>query len=296
MGCLYSIVAFGDDRAATEAALERALDEVDRLDRLLSHYRPDSPLSQMNRAASRRAVEVPAELFALIATSLAYSRESDGAFDVTVGPLMKAWGFFGGEGRLPDPRELEDVRRRIGHRHVMLDRGARTVRFEREGMEIDLGGIGKGYAVDRAVAVLKAEGVRSALVSACGSTIYGLGSPPGEAAWQVDVADPIRSDAIGYTIPLVDRALSISGTSEKWFEVDGVRYSHIMDPRTARPVQGVIGVDVIADTGLESDALDNALFVLGPEQSRELWRRHPKTEAWFILPDGGRGWTRVPLR
>ncbi|HEY7510271.1 MAG TPA: FAD:protein FMN transferase [Vicinamibacteria bacterium] len=290
MGSAFSIVAYGADAGALSEAVEAALDEVDRIDRLMSHYRPESPLSRLNREAAQGPVRVEPELFTFLAECLRYSRESEGAFDVTVGPLMKAWGFFRGEGRLPRDEEVAEVRARVGYRHVVLDAARGTVRFDRPGVELDLGGIGKGYAVDRAAAVLRARGVAAALVSAGGSTTYGLGAPPGERGWAVSVADPAHTSRTALTLVLRDRALSVSGSYEKSFEVGGVRYSHIMDPRSGRPVQGMLSVAVLAPTGTEGDALDNVLFVEGVARGRATVARHPGTSAYFFLEEAGGGW------
>jgi thiamine biosynthesis lipoprotein len=291
MGCAYAILAYGEDPGALPGSVEAALDEVDRIDRLMSHYMPESPLSRLNREAGHRPVSVEPELFQLIAQALRYSRESDGAFDITVGPLMKAWGFFRGEGRVPDAQELADVRSRVGYSHVLLSPAAGTIGLA-PGVELDLGGIAKGYAVDRAVGVLKSRNVAAALVSSGGSTIFGLGAPPGQKAWQVEVQDPIDARKVALTVLLKDRALSVSGSSEKSFEKDGVTFSHVMDPRTGRPVQGVLSVAVLADTGTAGDALDNVFFVQGPAKSRAYLRRLRATEAFFFLP-GSPGAFRV---
>jgi thiamine biosynthesis lipoprotein len=293
MGSPYAIVAYAADAQALPGIVESAFDEVDRIDRLMSHYKADSPLSWLNREAANGPVAVEAELFDFIAESLRYGRESDGAFDITVGPLMKTWGFFRGEGRLPTDAELRDVQQRVGYEHVILDTARRTIRFARPGMELDLGGIAKGYAVDRVVAHLRARGVPAALVSAGGSTVYGLGAPPGRRAWDVEIQDPLHSEKAALTVPLKDRALSVSGSSEKSFEVDGVRYAHIMDPRTARPVQGVISVAVLTSAGTAADALDNVLFVQGVDRGRTTLKRWPQTEAFFFLPEGSDAWTMV---
>ena len=295
MACAYAIVAYGDDAGALPRILEAAFDEVDRIDRLMSHYKPESPLSRLNREAAAGPVVVTPELFDFIAECLRYSRDSDGAFDITVGPLMKTWGFFRGGGHLPSAQEVEDVRERIGYAHVVLDARARTVRFDRPGIELDLGGIAKGYAVDRVVDLLRREHVAAALVSAGGSTIYALGAPPGRDAWDVDIQDPVDSGRIALTVPLKDRALSVAGRAEKSFERDGVVYSHIMDPRTARPVQGILGVAVLTSTGTAGDALDDALFVQGVETSRAYLQRLPATEAIFFLPADARPWRMVRL-
>lgn len=300
MACAYSIAVYGEDEQKLAAAVCAALDEVDRIDRLMSHYKPDSPLSKLNRTAASQAVKVEPELFDFIAECLRYSRESDGAFDVTVGPLLKAWGFFRGEGKMPISKELADARGKVGWQHVILDEKEKTIRFDRAGVELDLGGIAKGYAVDRAVEVLKQNGIRRALVSACGSTIYGLGAPPGEGGWEVKLRDPVNSQKTAMSVRLKDRALSVSGSYEKFFELGGKRYSHIMDPRTGQPVQGMLSVAVLSDTGMAGDALDNVFYVLGVERSRTLPDKLTGVEAIFFLPPktkgSATGWKQVRLK
>ncbi len=175
MGTTYTVVAYGEDRYAMDSAIEETYEEVRRLDRLLSNYRQDSEWSLVNREAARRPVEVSQELFDLLAKCLEYSRQSEGAFDITVGPLMKVWGFYRGDGRVPHRAEIRAALARIGWRKIVLDPAARTVRFTAP-VEIDPGGIGKGYAVDRMAAILRARGIRSALISAGRSSIYGIGA------------------------------------------------------------------------------------------------------------------------
>jgi thiamine biosynthesis lipoprotein len=293
MACVYAIDAYGPDAAALPRIADDAFDEVDRIDRLMSHYKPDSPLSRINREAARHPVAVDPELFDFIADAMRYNRESGGAFDITVGPLMKVWGFFRGEGRMPSDDELAAARRHVGAAHVVLNQAERTIAFDEPGVELDLGGIAKGYAVDRVVSLLRKGNVTAALVSSGGSTIYALGAPPGRDGWNVTIQDPIDSRQAALTVTLKDRAVSIAGSSEKFFERNGVRYSHIMDPRTGRPVQGMLGVAVLAESGTAGDALDDALFVMGVERSRAYLKQLRGTEAYFFLPDATRGWRIV---
>ena len=285
MACAYAIEAYGPDAEALPRLVDEAFDEVDRIDRLMSHYKQDSALSRVNREAARHPVQVEPELFDFIAEAMRYNRDSDGAFDITVGPLMKAWGFFRGEGRMPLDDELAAARRHVGAAHVILNPVARTIGFDEAGVELDLGGIAKGYAVDRVVRLLREREITAALISAGGSTIYGLGAPPGRDGWSVTIQDPIDPRKIALTVQLNDRALSLAGISEKAFEAGGVRYSHIMDPRTGRPVQGVLSVAVLTSSGTAGDALDDAFFVLGPERSRAYLNQLRGTEALFFLPD-----------
>jgi thiamine biosynthesis lipoprotein len=296
MGCLYTIVAYGHDLAPLRQAVSAALDEVDRIDRLMSHYKKDSELSRVNREAAKSPIKVAPELFDFIAECMRYSRASDGAFDITVGPLMKAWGFFRGEGRMPTEAELAEARNRIGYQNVILSQRDGTIFFDKSGVELDLGGVAKGYAVDRAVAVLKQRGVTSAMVSAGGSTIYALGAPPGKSSWEVEIQDPIDQRKIATTVQLKDQSLSVSGSYERFFELEGVRYSHVMDPRTGRPVQGVLSVAVITNTGLAGDALDNVFYVFGVERSKVLLNSFSASEVIFFLPEPGKIWKMVRLR
>jgi thiamine biosynthesis lipoprotein len=296
MACEYAIEAYGRDADALPRIVDEAFDEVDRIDRLMSHYKANSPLSRVNREAAQHPVAVEPELFDFIVDAMRYHRESDGAFDITVGPLMKAWGFFQGDGRVPSENELAAARRHVGGAHVMLNPISKTIGFDESGVELDLGGIAKGYAVDRVVGLLRRQQIAAALISAGGSTIYGLGAPPGADGWQVELQDPIDPRKVAFAIELKDRAFSVAGSSEKAFEAGGVRYSHIMDPRTGRPVQGVLSVAVLASSGTAGDALDNAFFVLGPARSRAYLNGLHDTEAMFFLPDVSRGWTVVRER
>ena len=293
MACLYAIDAYGQDREALPHIVNDAFDEVDRIDRLMSNYKADSALSRVNREAARHPVAVDRELFEFIVLATAYTQESDGAFDITVGPLMKAWGFFRGEGHVPSDEELAAARHHVGGAHVMLNPVSRTIGFDEPGVELDLGGIAKGYAVDRVVTILKERKVSAALISAGGSTIYGLRAPPAREGWDVQIQDPIDARRTALTVTLKDRAVSVAGTSEKSFEAAGMKYSHIMDPRTGSPVQGVLSVVVLTSSGTAGDALDDAFFVLGPERSWSYMNRLRDTEAYFFLPDPVHGWTML---
>jgi len=295
MGCTGTVRVCGPDALALPPIVGAALDELDRVDRLMSHYRRESPLSRLNREAANGPVPVEPELLDFLAECLRWSRESDGAFDVTVGPLMKTWGFFRDEGRLPREDELSRALAVVGYRHLVLDREAGTVRFDRPGVELDLGGIGKGYAVDRAIELLRRRGVASALANLGGSSVYGLGAPPGGDAWEVGIQDPTDPAKTALTVSLRDRSLSVSGGYARFFEEDGVTYAHVMDPRTGRPVQGLLSVAVLSTSATDGDALDNVLFVEGPDRALPFLERRRSTEALFFLPTPGGRWRLVRL-
>ena len=264
MGGTFTVAVYGSDRDQMETAIDSALAEAQRLDALLSNYRPESPWSAINRAAAERPVKISAELFQLLSACERYSVASDGAFDLTVGPLLKVWGFYKGSGRLAPPAELAAALRTVGYRHVHLDASAQTVAFDIPGVELDPGGIGKGYAVDRMVEILKQHGVASALVAGAESSIYGLGAPPYEPrGWRVGIRDPWNSRKSVAEVYLKDMSLSTSGSAEKSFQAAGRTYSHIMDPRTGYPAQGTVSVSVIAPHTIDSEAWAKPYFVNG---------------------------------
>lgn len=264
MGSTFTVVLYGSDQKQLEAAADAAFDEVHRLDRLLSNYQPASEWSEVNRTAGVRPVKLSAELFQLLSDCMTYSRQSDGAFDITVGPLMKVWGFYKGEGSLPRPADVTDALTRVGHRHVRLDAAARTIHFDRPGVELDPGGIGKGYAVDRMVDVLKRSGVHIALVSASGSSIYGMGAPPTEPkGWRITIRAPDDPHKTAAEVVLKDMSLSTSGSYEKFFWVEGRTYAHIIDPRTGYPARGTASVSVMAPRTIDSEAWAKPFFING---------------------------------
>ena len=264
MGSLFAVVLHGPDRDALQRAADAAFDEARRLDRLLSNYIPASEWSAVNRDAATRPVKVSDELFDLLQACVSYHEQSNGAFDITVGPLMKVWKFYKGEGALPRPPEVSGALASVGMRHVRLWRAARTVRFDRPGVELDPGGIGKGYAVDRMVDVLKRHGVTSALVSAAGSSVYGLGAPPDEPrGWRMEISAPGTPDTMAAETFLKDLSISTSGSYEKFFLAEGRRYSHLMDPRTGYPAQGASSVSVLSPRATDSEAWTKAVFING---------------------------------
>jgi thiamine biosynthesis lipoprotein len=282
MGTTFSIVLHGLDRTALESAARTALAEAARLDARLSNYKPDSEWSAMNERAGRAPFVASRELFELVSASLAYSRATDDAFDITVGPLMKAWGFFQDEGTLPAPAAVSDALALVGHRHVRLDAAARTVSFDRPGMELDPGGIAKGYAVDRMVEILGARGVTAGFVSAGGSSIYAIGAPPDEArGWPVAIRSPRDATRAEAVVFLRDASLSTSGSYEKFFRRDGRVYSHVMDPRTGSPASGVSAVSVVAPRTIDSEVWTKAYFVNG----RDWASRHVERGARVFMCD-----------
>lgn len=264
MGSTFSIAAWGSDRGTLAAAVESALEEARRLDRMLSNYRPESEWSVVNRNASNRDVTVSQELFDLLAACVRYSEQSEGAFDITVGPLMRVWGFYKGSGRMPHRSEVRAALARIGYKNLDLQPTTRTVRFRKNGLEIDPGGIGKGYAVDRMAEILRANGVSGALINAGGSSMYGLNTPADDPrGWKVVIRDPRHADKHVAELYLKNQSMSTSGNYEKFFQVGKRIYSHIMDPRTGFPSMGMYSVSVVAPRCIDSEAWTKPTYILG---------------------------------
>ncbi len=288
MGGTYSLVLYGPDRYQLEAASEAAFDEVRRLDQLLSNYKSSSEWSEINRFAADRPVAVSQESYRLISACLEYSRRSEGSFDITVGPLMKVWGFYKGSGRLPHRAEIRSVLGTVGYKNVQLNPNGHTVRFLQPGMSIDPGGIGKGYAVDQIVKVLREAGIRSAFVSASTSTVYAIGTPPGEAGWKVTISNPKnRAQSVGEVL-LKDQSLSTSGNYEKFFMAGKHLYSHIMNPLTGYPAEGMLSVSVIAPRAIDSEAWTKPLYVNGRAWFAQAQARNDDLKSFraFTCEDG----------
>ncbi len=279
------VYAQSSDRAA--GASDAAFDEVDRLEELLSNYRETSELSRINRLAARETVTTDPETFRFLTEAQHWSAVSDGAFDLTVGALMKGWGFFRKAGEVPTAAQMETLRAETGWTKVHLDPAARGVRFSAPGVELDPGGIGKGFAVDAALRVLRDNGVERAELSAGSSTIGAMGAPPGKPGWPVVVHDPSQPLREVSTVVLRDETLSTANCVEKNFTLGGHLYCHIMDPRTLRPVDGVLQVTVVDPSGTASDALSNVLFVNTPAQDRRLLEMLPHDRALVVT--GTRG-------
>jgi FAD:protein FMN transferase len=297
MGTVYTVAAYGHDADFLAETVNEVFEEVDRLDAQMSNYKPESELSHINREAAHADVVVEPRLFDLIQLCMRLSEDTGGAFDITVGPLMKAWGFFRGQGRVPSPQEIHDVLKHVGYNHVHLDTARRTIHFDEAGIELDLGAKAKGYAVDRAVEILKENGISSALVSAGTSSIYALGAPPGEKGWKISLRDPFDQNKAAEVVYLKNFSLSTSGNYERFFKMGGRMYSHIMDPHTGMPVEGMLSASAFTERTTDSDGLSTALYVLGVEASRDYLARYPNIAAIFYLPsDTEKTFKRVLLQ
>jgi len=242
--------------------------EMHRIDRTMSPHKADSELSRINREAGTFAVPLSDEMFRLLLEADGYSRLSGGAFDITYAAVGQLYDYRAGTG--PSKAELQAARAAVGWQHLQLDAKARSVRFLRPGMRIDLGGFAKGHAVDNAAAILKRRGIRHAMVSAGGDSRV-IGDKRGRP-WMIGVRDPRRANKVVAMLPLEDTSISTSGDYERYFEAEGTRFHHVIDPSTGRSPHAVQSVTVLAEDGLTTEAVAKMVFVLGVEQGMRLIR------------------------
>jgi thiamine biosynthesis lipoprotein len=270
----------------------RALDLIDAMEAQMTVYRDDSEVSRLNATAHLGPVAVEPGLFRLLQDAVALSRETGGAYDVTSGALSEAWGFVRGPRRVPEPAALADARLQTGWHHLRLDPERRTVAFDREGIRINLGSIGKGYAIDRVVELLRAYWWPTAgLVHGGRSSLFALGSPPGRFAerWEVTLHNPFRPESPLGVFRLRNRALGTSGTAFQQFVVDGRAFGHIIDPRSGEPALGPASVTVLAPTAAAADALSTAFYLLGADAVAAYVDAHPEIGAVIVEPSPADG-------
>jgi thiamine biosynthesis lipoprotein len=291
MATRFEIVLHGENPAALRAAGEEALRRVEQLEAQLSLFRASSEIAHLNARAAKGPVRVTPGLFALLLRAQNLCAESGGAFDITVAPLVRCWGFMGGDGRFPPPDEVAEARATVGMALVRLNPADFTVQFAREGVMLDLGAIGKGYAVEQAAEVLREAGVSSALVHGGTSTVQALGTPPGEEFWKIAIETPSpvpdAPPALLATVPLKDEAMSVSGVWGNSFQVGARTYGHIIDPRTGEPALGTVLAAVVLPSATETDALSTALLTVGAAGHDAIARLRPGMKTLVVSESAG---------
>ena len=285
MACRFEVTLPLADQSGV-AVGNSALNQIDELEAQLSVFRDGSEVSFINREAANRAVRVEHSLFELLALCKTLYSETDGAFDVTVGPLTRCWGFLKRAGRIPSAEDVEHARSVVGSDKMLLDGETRCIRFLHEGMEVNLGSIGKGYALDRIAASIRGR-VASALLNAGASSIYALGAGDRNEGWSVGLRDPRNKTRRMGTLRLRDCALSTSGSEEQFFEHEGQRYGHIIDPRSGWPARRMTSVSVVARSAAMSDALATAFYIGGREVAETYCAAHPDVLAILLERDAG---------
>lgn len=283
MACRFEVV-LRDGDAAHVAVARAALDEADRLEALLTVFRDTSALVRVNRTARDGAVRAEPELFELLRLSSRMHAATGGAFDITSTPLSRCWGFLRREGRLPSLAEIEAARARVGMEHVELDPARHTIHFRRPGIELNLGAIGKGYALDSMARLLWTHGCRQAVLSAGGSSVVAIGG--GWPGWTIDLRSRQMARNRIARLRLRDGALATSGAGEQFVDVNGTRYGHVLDPRTGWPASGVVSVSVVTRDAAVADALSTACLIAGESLAARYCAENPETLV-LLTPDDG---------
>jgi FAD:protein FMN transferase len=282
MGTRITVQLQADDATKGSAAIDAVMTEMHRIDELMSHYKPGSELSQINLRAAHEPVRVDQELFDLLKLSLHFSQITDGAFDITYAGVGHLYDYR--RHTRPTEAEIRAALPTVNWRNLILDADKLTVRFAMPGMRIDVGGIGKGYAVDRCIGILQSLGVTHAIVTAGGDSRI-IGDRDGRP-WVVGIRHPDDPNKVVTRLPLVDTAMSTSGDYYRYFDEGGVRYHHIIDPRTGHSASRVRSATILGPTATETDGLSKTAFVLGAQKTLELINRMPKFDAIFITPEG----------
>lgn len=285
MGSRFDITVVAADHTSSQAYIDLAVGEISRIEKLISSWDPASQTSMINANAGKQPVKVDKELFDLIERSLAISRVTDGAFDISYAAMDRIWKFDGSMTAMPDPEVVAASVSKVGYQHIILDRDAGTVFLEKEGMKIGFGGIGKGYAADRAKAFLMKKGVSGGIINASGD-MNTWGHQPDGSEWTVAITNPMDKSRAYGTFPISDRAVVTSGDYEKYVTFNGVRYAHIIDPRTGYPATGIISATVFAPSAELADALATSVFVMGVETGIDRIEQMPGVEC-IVVDDRG---------
>jgi FAD:protein FMN transferase len=301
MACEFEVLLNAGQYLKGSAAAVEALDLVDRLESQMSVYRSDSEISGLNARAFEEAIEIEPRLFGILERGCEFYRETRGAYDLTSGPLSRVWGFYRRAGRVPSDDELAEAMSRVGTDNLDVDRERRTVRFLTAGMEVNLGSIGKGFALDRCAELMAENGIHHYLLHGGQSSVLARGSrghfAPGEAAanqgWWIGVRHPERPQQRLVEVRVLNRALSTSGSAVQFFFYEGKRYGHILDPRTGRPAEGTLSATVLASTAADADAISTACYVMGREAALEFCRQRPEVGLIIVSPGSKTGSIQV---
>jgi len=282
MGSRFDITVVADDEKIADQFIQKAESEIVRIENLISSWKPDSQISEVNRMAGKGPVKVDPEVIQLIERALTISKITDGAFDISYASMDQIWKFDGSmDERMPSQEAIRASVSKIGYQHIVLDKQAETVFLEKPGMKIGFGAIGKGYAADRVKALLIKMGVASGIINASGD-LTTWGRKPDQSEWMVGITNPLNKTKFFSWFPLTDKAIATSGNYEKKVIIDGVEFSHIIDPRTGYPVRGISSVSILSESAELSDALATSVFVLGIEKGLFLIDQLERVECLIV--------------
>ncbi|MEZ4969964.1 MAG: FAD:protein FMN transferase [Flavobacteriaceae bacterium] len=264
MGSRFDITIVAQDKATADRYIDKAVEEISRIEKLISSWNPNSQTSDINKNAGILPVKIDQELFDLIERCITVSKITDGAFDITYASMDKIWKYDGSMTKMPSKEAIENSIAKIGYQLIVLDKKAQTVFLKSEGMKIGFGAVGKGYAADKVRSLLKSEGVSAGIINASGD-LTTWGKQPDGTDWMVGITNPLNKNNIFSWFPVVNAAVATSGNYEKFITLNGVKYSHIIDPRTGYPSTGIQSVTIFAHSAELCDALATSVFITGTE-------------------------------
>ncbi|HKI48618.1 MAG TPA: FAD:protein FMN transferase [Desulfobacteria bacterium] len=288
MGTLVEITVSHSDPDVIQAVTTQAFDEMTHIEQLMSTYLPDSEISRINRAAGKEAIPVSPEVEEVIREGIYWSEKSNGAFDITVEPLVYLWGFDGEKEIIPSENTLSKTASLVNYKDIEIK--DHTVRLKRRGMAINVGGLAKGYAVDRAISILRGK-VKNGIVNA-GGDLFAFGQKSEQTPWNIGLQHPRKPQELLAAFAVENQAVATSGDYQRYFIKDGIRYHHIFDPKTGKPARLMISATIITTEVMDADALATAVFVMGPEKGIEWVDSMENIEAMVVLPNGSIGYSK----
>ena len=285
MGSVFNITVVDRDSVSANQNIDQCIAEITRIENLISEWQPQTQISEVNRNAGIKPVKVDREVFELTERAIEYSKMSEGAFDISIVALDKIWKFDGSMTEMPTKESIKKSVRNVSYQMILLDRDASTIFLQQKGMKIGFGSIGKGYAADKGRELLQKLGVKSGIVDASGD-IATWGTQPKGKPWAIGIRNPFKRHKITKILKLKHGAVATSGNYEKYAEIDGVRYSHIINPKTGFPATGLTSVTIYGSSAEFANALSTSMMVLGKEKGKQLMRKYPLYRYLFITDEG----------
>lgn len=285
MGSRFDITIVAEDSLTAERYIDTVIAEVTRIENLISDWKPDSQVSAVNANAGIRPVQVDQEVYALTERALELSEMTDGAFDISFAAMERVWKFDGSMTEVPTPAAVKKSVENVGYQHIVLDPGHTTIFLKRKGMKIGFGATGKGYAADRCRDVMIAKGVQAGIINASGDMAT-WGKRPDGSDWKIGITNPMKEDTIFAVVPLVQSAVTTSGSYEQFVTLNGKRYSHIINPVTGYPATGLSSVTVFGHSAEIANGFSTAIMVLGKDKGMELMKNHPDYSCIVITDEG----------
>jgi len=285
MGSVFEITLVDQDSLQANLHIVEVIAEIERIENLISEWRPYTQISEVNRNSGIKPVKVDREVFDLTKRAIQYSRNSQGAFDISIVALDKIWKFDGSMDTMPSEDAIRNSVAKVGYKHIVLDSAASTIFLELPGMKIGFGSIGKGYAADRGREIMKARGITAGIVNASGD-LSTWGSQPNGEPWKIGVNNPFKSHQMVQVLRLNEMAVATSGSYEKYAEINGKRYSHIINPITGYPATGLTSVTIYGPSAEIANALSTSIMVLGEKEGKKIIRNFPNYRCIFITDKG----------